>query len=84
MKTNLDHFMRIYEEILRDNIKNFPANYPWATSEEKTADFISKMRGKILSGEFLIESPTIVATCNALNIRRTYESISDFINQHNI
>ena len=74
---NLQCFLEVYEESLKEARLKHPNDYQWPDSEfEKVMD---RMRTSIERGTFNKDSHAFKITCKKLNIKHTYTAIREFI-----
>lgn len=74
---NLQCFIDIYEESLKEARIKYPNEYLWPDSEfEKVME---KMKVAIEKGTFNKDSHAFKITCKKLGIKHTYTSIKEFI-----
>ena len=79
---NIDKFMEIYEkEIVKRHEEN-PLSYVWPI--EELPKVLINVRRHVVSGEFIKENPSMVATCKRLRINNTYKAISTYIHQTDV
>jgi len=73
----LDVFMEEYERQLRKAFKEKPNEYFF--SETKIPKFVGRVRESIQNLRFIHDGPSMIATCKALGIKNTKESIIEFV-----
>lgn len=75
---NLDLWMQVFAEKLKEAIQQHPELYVYPLAE---AEFvIHRMRGAFQRGSYNKDSHAIKAACKHFNIKHTYKAISAFLN----
>ena len=75
---NLDAWMQVYAEKLREAIRQNPEDYAYPLNEAEFA--IHRMRGAFERGSYNKDTPAIKATCKEFRIPHTYKAIAKFLN----
>ena len=76
---NLDTFMKVYEEKLRQIVRDNPKEYHYG--EGSVPGVVAKMRAAIVRGTYSKDGRGFAATTKALGIKNTYAAIKEFISK---
>lgn len=76
-EAQLDRFMEVYEQKLRQSLVDNPENYRY--KEDFVPTIVIRTRSAVRDNFFGKETPTYKRTCAALGIPHTYKAIGAFI-----
>jgi hypothetical protein len=74
---NLQCFLEVYEESLKEARLKHPDDYQWPDSEFEK--IMNRMKASIERGTFYKDTHAFKITCKKLNIKHTYIAIKQFI-----
>jgi hypothetical protein len=74
---NLQCFLEVYAEKLKEALKLYPEDYSWPESE--LPKVLERMRVAIERGSFNKDGHALKATCKELKIKHTYKAIQEYI-----
>ena len=77
---NVETFMKVYEECLREAITSHPEEYRYGL--DAIPGVLEKMRPAIYNGSYNKDSRAFRATCKKLGIKHTYSAIAHYITNH--
>lgn len=73
-----NQFMKVFNESLKDCVKEFPGMYPYST--QKILQLTERTKAAILRDTCFYDTPVFRRTCNKLGIKASKKSIREFCN----